>query len=121
MPASNIPSVFLNEGGSVNIEVQLTDTAADEVALLHVWLAGTGVPKENGAGLAIDAKQEGQSHDATDATTFTLTEVRGADNAPFGEGPATVSAIAVLSRTKAGVPEVIQWSRTLSLVTDESR
>jgi hypothetical protein len=122
MPASNIPSVFLDNDGSVTIQVKFTDMDAHKVDLLHVWLAGTGVPKGYGAGLAIDGKQEGHETVESDSTTFTLTGVFGANGAGFGEGSATVSAIAVLSPTKANVPaEVHQWGRMLTLVTGESR
>lgn len=125
MPASNIPSVTLNKDGSVTIKVEVTDVADHDVALLHVWLAATGDPPVDGAGLAIDCLNPGStSVDFDDKTdTFTIKNAQAADGAKFGEGPATVSAIVVLSpKPGAGaVAEVIQWGRTLKLVTDKRR
>jgi hypothetical protein len=129
MPASNITSVVLNGDGSVTIEGQVTQINDHTVTLLHVWLAATGDPDENGAGLAIDCLNEGQKGVKFDGENFTITNAKGAaaKGAPparFSAGQATASAIAVSSPkdTSAGPPAVvIQWSRTLKLVTDEKR
>jgi hypothetical protein len=125
MPASNIPSVFLNKNGSVTIKVEVRQIADHDVVLLHVWLAATGDPPVNGAGLAIDCLNPGSTSVDFDGKTdtFTIKNAKAADGARFGEGPATVSAIVVLSpKPGAGaVAEVIQWGRTLKLVTDKKR
>ncbi|MGO9908990.1 MAG: hypothetical protein ACLP4R_25240 [Solirubrobacteraceae bacterium] len=125
MPASNIPSVVLEKDGSVTIEGEFTGIAKYEVGLLHVWLAGTRDDGQHGVGLAIDCLKKGQKGVRFKRPKFTLTHVFGANGAKFGPGPATVSAIAVLTpkpaSTKKLVAEVIQWSRTLSLVTGQSR
>jgi hypothetical protein len=120
MPASNIKSVVLNRDGSVTIEGEvaiereLANLKDYDVKLLHVWFAATGKPAVNGAGLAIDCCQK-QKGVKFNGKKFKIT-AKGAANAKFGRGPGTVSAIAVLSPKKAGVPaEVIQWSRTVTL------
>jgi hypothetical protein len=125
MPASNIPSVVLETDGSATIKVKVTGAADHNVVLLHVWLAATGDPPVNGAGLAIDALDPGSTSVDFDSktNTYTIKNAKAADGAPFGEGPATVSAIVVLS-PKPGVrkpAEVIQWGRTLKLVTGKKR
>jgi hypothetical protein len=125
MPASNIPSVTLEMDGSVTIEVEVTDAADHNVVLLHVWLTATGDPPVNGAGLAIDCLTPGPTTVDLDRTTntYTIKNATAAGGVRFGEGPATVSAIVVLS-AQPGVPkpvEVIQWGRTLKLVTDKKR
>ncbi len=130
MPASNIPSVTLNKDGSVTIVIKFTDIGAHKIDLLHVWLAGTGNPAVNGTGLAIDCLEEGATSVDVDGDTetFTISDVKGANGAEFGEGPATVSAIGVLvpksdppPNPNEPVAEVIQWGRTLTLVTGEPR
>lgn len=125
MPASNIPSVTLNKDGSVTIKVEVTEAADHNVVLLHVWLAATGDPPVNGAGLAIDALNPGSTSVDFDSKTdtFTIKNAKAADGAKVGEGPATVSAIVVLSPKPGAeaVAEVIQWGRTLKLVTSKKR
>src|ERR1700728_2932176 len=96
MPASNVQSIVLDDDGKVTITGAFTDIDDYDVKLLHVWLAGTGAATEDGVGLAIDCLKEGQKGVSFESPTFTLTKVLGANNAPFGAGPATVSAIAVL-------------------------
>lgn len=127
MPASNIQSVVLNGGGSVTIEGQFTDIADYTVTLLHVWFAGTG-QGQVGAGLAVDCLATG-GPGKFNGKTFTLTDFGannpgGANSAKFTAGPATVSAIAVLTPKEgnANTPaQVIQWSRTLTLSADNSK
>jgi hypothetical protein len=122
MPASNIPSVTLNKDGEVTIVVRFTGIKDHKVDLLHVWLAGTGDPKQNGTGLAIDCLKPGKTKVVRKGDTFTIIDAKGASGAKFGEGPATVSAIAQLLPTKKGLrAEVIQWGRTLKLVKGRKR
>jgi hypothetical protein len=116
MPVSNIETVSLS-GGEVTIEGTLTNTKGYDVTLFHVWLAQPGAPGQNGAGLAIDYLA-GKSPPFTGGP-FTLTagpEGTGVVGA-FFEGPATASAIAVLSKDRV-VTEVIQWSRIVMLPKD---
>jgi hypothetical protein len=130
MPASNIPTVLLNGNGSVTIEGQFTDIDDYTVTLLHVWLAGTGDDGQDGVGLAIDCLEEGQPNVEVQGKEFTIAGAKGAapkgmPDADFGEGPATVSGIAVLTprppNPKHLVAEVIQWGRTLTLKTHVAR
>lgn len=130
MPASNIPSVTLNKDGSVTIKGQFTEIGKFDVALLHVWFVATGDDGQNGVGLAIDCLETGQRGVSFRRPKFTLTRQLGAarKRAPgvkFGEGPAIVSGIAVLTPKPPNAEklpaEVLQWSRTLSLVTGKSR
>jgi hypothetical protein len=123
MPASNIPWVRLNKDGSVDFEVDITDVADHTVKLLHVWLAATGDPAGNGAGLAMDVLNPGTTKVDFASDTYTIFGATGAGG-PFGEGPATVSAIVVLvPKDPSAAPriEVIQWSRTLKLVKGQKR
>jgi len=124
MPASNIRSVDL-AGSRVIIEGELTGMASHQPlpALLHVWLAQPGCNGKDGAGLAIDCINNPAVAFKPDGT-FTLTaDLAGAGNpgvvGAFVPGPATVSAIAVLS-PKVGSPagvvtEVMQWSHTVTV------
>ena len=119
MPASNIKTVKLLSNGQVTIIGEFKDIDKYDVKLLHVWLAQPGGPGENGVGLAIDCLAENGSCELK-GNTFTLTDT-GANDAPFIAGPATVSAIAVLTpKDSSGrLPaEAIQWSRTLTLSED---
>jgi hypothetical protein len=129
MPGSNIPWVLLHKKGSVTIYGEFTDIDKYDVALLHVWLAATGDKGKKGAGLAIDCCQK-QKHVRLKPPNFTLTKVLGAGpkgvaDAPFGEGQATVSGLAVLvpkpRYAKDLQAEVIQWGRTLCLETGKQK
>lgn len=121
MPASNIKSVSLS-GDKVTIVGEVTDIKDHDVELLHVWLAQPGPIGQNGAGLAIDCLAGTPPPYA--AGKFTLTAGSGVPGVPgvvgaFVPGPATVSAIAVLS-PKSGssqdvVTEVMQWSHTVTV------
>jgi hypothetical protein len=122
MPASNIHSVDLNKkDGTVTIRGAFTDMANRKVTLLHVWLAQPGDGKNGGVGLAKDCldKTVGEFKD----NAFELT-CYGDPDVAFREGPAIVSAIAVISPedpsdSNAPLPEVIQWSRSLTLTLSE--
>ncbi len=116
MPASNIQSVRLS-GGGVTIVGTLTNTKGYDVALFHVWLAQPGGPGQSGAGLAIDYLA-GKPTPFTGGP-FTLTAGLGDPGVfgPFFQGPATASAIAVLSKDGV-VTEVIEWSRIVMLPKD---
>jgi hypothetical protein len=127
MPVSNIQSVDLN-GGGLTIIGTIEDLDAYEVKLLHVWLAQPGPTGENGAGLAIDCLN-GTPPAVLKGEKFTLTAApAGTGNlgvfGTFVQGPATVSAIAVLvpnpnqPTPKRLVPEVLEWSRILTLPED---
>lgn len=124
--ASNIHTVTLEPaaGGNVtNVTIigEVAQKKGCKVTLLHVWLAQPGAPGQAGAGLAIDFLA-GRT-DEFAGGPFTITGAAPPPGAPstgvvgrFVEGPATVSAIAVLSDTKSGeVAEVLQWSDIVSL------
>jgi hypothetical protein len=139
MPASRIDSVDLNNDGSVTIHGTFPDMANRKVTLLHIWVAQQGAGGEDGVGLAIDALDKQNTHDAhgndalreTDKSGCASFEVKafaagdtagdtagdGADHPKFRPGPATVSAIAVVSpmKSSAGTAEVLEWSRMLTL------
>jgi len=121
--ASNIHSVDLNQDGSVTIIGTFTDMAGRRVALLHIWLAQPGADGQEGVGLASDVldkntlRPDGTPAFNSTANAFELTAL-GAEGAKFSPGPATVSAIAVIAPAPGSsglFPEVIQWSRTLTL------
>jgi hypothetical protein len=139
MPASRIDSVDLNKDGSVTIHGTFPDMTNRKVTLLHIWVAQQGAGVEGGVGLAIDALDKQNTHDArgnnalkeTDKFGCASFEVMafaagdtagdtagdGADQPKFRPGPATVSAIAVVSpmNSSAGAAEVLEWSRMLTL------
>jgi hypothetical protein len=124
---SNINSVKLASGtgevtitGSVDVPVDYT------ITLLHVWLAQPGAPEQNGVGVAIDCLDKtGPGKLGPGGKTFELTvapgnPATGVLGGPFFFGPATVSAIAVLSPKpgKPGATGVLQWSRIVELSQD---
>jgi hypothetical protein len=124
--ASNIRSVGLEEiGGRVTGKVTIVGKVSPEpglkVTLLHVWLAQPGCTGQVGAGLAIDYLV---GHPSFAGGEFTINPD---DPAPgtgvigrFFQGPATVSAIAVLSDIQTDVvKEVLQWSRLVMLPEDQ--
>ncbi len=116
---SNINSVELaSEDSHVTIVGTLEVPEDYTVELLHVWLAQPGCSGENGAGLAIDCKNNPSVQSKRDGT-FTLTAPLAGPGVTgvvgdFFEGPATASAIAVLSKNGV-VAEVLQWSRLVML------
>lgn len=115
MGASNIQSVSLSEGG-LTITGEITDMKDQTVKLLHVWLAQPGCGEQKGAGLAIDCLADGDPF-VGERFTVTAAPAGPQNKGVFGEffdGPATVSAIAVLS-TNEGVTQVLQWSRIVIL------
>jgi hypothetical protein len=111
--ASNVEVESIN-GGVLSI-VGTVDKKDKKVALLHVWLAQPGGSGQAGAGLAIDCLADGDP--------FHKDEFRVQANpgtgfvGKFYEGPATASAIAVLTNGTA-VTEVLEWSRILTLPAD---
>ncbi len=123
MPASNIHAVTLEPDvdGKVTIIGEVTKKPGCHVTLLHVWLAQPGGPGQAAAGLAIDFLAGKTTPFA--GGTFTISAAAPPPRAPgtgvvgkFVEGPATVSAIAVLSDAKSGVvSEVLQWSLIMML------
>ncbi|MGN6167572.1 MAG: hypothetical protein ACTHQQ_05295 [Solirubrobacteraceae bacterium] len=118
MPASNIHSVDLAADGKVTISGTFTDMDKRKVTLLHVWLAQPGGNGLDGVGLAIDALDPNTKPGFNPTKHSFEINALGANNAMFREGPAIVSAIAVISPVdaSAGLPtEVLQWDRSLTL------
>jgi len=116
MRASNIQSVSL-AGGQVTIVGQVTLGPDDEVKLLHVWLAQPGYDGQAGAGLAIDylaTRPPGSEPFPEGNGKFEVTTpVQGQGAGVVGDfcdGPATVSAIAVVYNNGV-IAEVLEWSR----------
>lgn len=110
MPASNIKSVTLETDGSVTIVGSFTKMGQSTVTLLHIWLSQSTDDKNEGVGLAISALDSVKNN--------RWTKNAAPDNGRFRAGPATVSAISVISAdAAAGTPQnVLQWTRTLTLV-----
>jgi len=147
MPASRIDSVDLNEDGSVTIKGTFVDMKGRKVTLLHIWLAQQGGRGQAGVGLAVDCLDTKNTKDALGAKAMKDTDSEGCapfevkdfgayekpgytagesaaaealdppDSARFRPGPATVSAIAVISpvNSSGGDAIVLQWGRMLTL------
>ena len=110
---SNIRSVSL-DGAELTI-IGTVDKNGHDIGLLHVWLAQPGACGNAGAGLAIDCN-DNPSVTWKPNNEFTLI-VRKGDSGVVGDffhGPATASAIAVLTENGV-VTEVLQWSLILTL------
>jgi len=126
---SNINSVELApQGGQVTITGTVDVPEDYTIGLLHVWLAQPGAPGRDGVGVAIDCLATGGPAEfAPDRKTFRLTVSQseppnGVVGGPFFQGPATVSAIAVLSPNTDGKPgvvtQVLEWGRIAILPED---
>jgi hypothetical protein len=118
MGASNIRSVGL-AGSQVIIDGEISGTPGDLVELLHVWLAQPELSGRPGAGLAIDCLGGTPAPIPGGGTySFTLEAKTGEPGVvgEFVDGPATVSAIAVVvDPTTHAVTQVLQWSRLAML------
>lgn len=112
---SNIRSISL-VGAELTI-LGTVDKNGYDIELLHVWLAQPGACGNAGAGLAIDCiDNPSVAWDPDNNNEFKLI-VRKGDPGVVGDffhGPATASAIAVLTENGV-VTEVLQWSLILTL------
>lgn len=118
--ASNISAA-----GALDREVTIEGTIAkngQKVGLLHVWLAQPGVGDEKGAGLAFDGTKDPTVKSACDEFKLTVDpeQSQGAIVGEFFPGPATASAIAVLTDDTGAVTEVLQWSLLLDFTLTKS-
>ena len=124
--ASNIHTVTLdsNLDGHVTITGEVAEKQGCNVTLLHVWLAQPGGPEQASAGLARDFLAGRDAPFAGGEFEIRTATPSGAGTGVLGkfvEGPATVSAIAVLSDAESGeVSEVLQWS-LIVMVSKPSR
>jgi hypothetical protein len=119
---SNIHSVELQADGQVKIIGAFTNVTDCAVTLLHIWLAQPEADGMDGVGLACDALYSVDTNRPD--CRFELPPQFGANNAKFRNGPAIVSAIAVISpktTAKERVTDVIQWDRSLTLSQGEER
>ena len=118
--ASNISAVRAL-GRVLTIEGTI-DKRGQKVGLLHVWLAQPGVGSEKGAGLAFDGTKDRTVQSVNDEFKLEVNPAtsEGAIVGEFFPGPATASAIAVLTDGTGAVTEVLQWSLLLDFTLTES-
>jgi hypothetical protein len=118
--ASNISAVSAS-GGVLTIEGTI-EKNGHNVGLLHVWLAQPGAGGKMGAGLAFDGTKDPTVQSPGNEFTLTVNPAtsQGAIVGKFFRGPATASAIAVLTDGTGAVTEVLQWSLLLDLTLTQS-
>lgn len=121
MPQASNISAATASGDVLTIEGTI-DKKGQKVGLLHVWLAQPGVGEDDGAGLAFDGTKDStvQSPDDEFELTVDPAASQGAIVGKFFAGPATASAIAVLTDDSGAVTEVLQWSLLLDLTLVQS-